>query len=236
MSIIGIIPARGGSLRVPGKNVLLLHGKPLIAYTIETALQASTLEKVLVSTDDPEIADVANKFGAQVIDRPPELATADAAIDDSLRHVVRHLEQEEGFATDIVVAMHANNPVRKHGEIDRVVARLKATPWATAIATAYKVSQRPEWSKVVVDEKTMEIRPAMDPGANYRMQDLPNRYLLDGSSIALRTEVLKRTAGDRRVHAYLGERVVIVVHEAKYATEIDEAEDVGLAEYHLSQC
>ena len=214
----------------------MLHGKPLIAYTIETALQAASLDKVLVSTDDAEIAEVANRFGAQVIDRPSELATADAPIDDSLRHVVNHLKQKEGFTTDIVVAMHANNPVRKKGEIDQVVSRLKATPWATAIATAYKVTQRPEWSKLVVDQRTMEIKPAMDPGANYRIQDLPDRYLLDGSNIALRTEVLERTAGDRRVHAYLGERVVILVHETKYATEIDEAEDVGLAEYYLSQC
>lgn len=235
MSVIGVIPARGGSQRLPGKNLLPVLGKPLVAYTIEVALQASSLDRVLVSTDHPRIAEVAKSFGAEVVIRPKELATADAPIDDSLRHVVKNLKANGGSAPEIVVLMQANNPVRKKGEVDEVVSKLTAAPWATAVATAYKISERPEWAKRIVDRETMEIRPFSDPGTNFRMQDLPDLYLLDGSVMAVRVEVLEKTAGDKRVHAYMGDRVVIMVHDSKYAVEIDDIEDVELAQFYLSR-
>lgn len=235
MRVVGVIPARGGSQRLPRKNLLRLLGKPLMLYTLEKALEAATLDRVVVSTDDDEIASIARTCGADVITRPSELATADAPIDDALRHVVRRLRTEQRFVADIVVSMQANNPVRRKGEIDEVVQRLMETSWATAVATAYRVSQRPEWSKQVIDNLTMEIRPFMDAGAKYRMQDLSDLYLLDGSVIAIRAEVLEKTAGDRRVHAYLGDRVTILVHDAKYAVELDTAQDVERAEFYLSE-
>ena len=233
MRVIGVIPARWGSERLPRKNILPIRGKPLIAFTIEMALKASLLDRVIVSTDHHHIAETAKIFGAEVVMRPEELADAKSPIDDALRHVVRHLMEEEHFYGDIVVSMHAKVPVRKAGEIDQLVRRLEATPWATAIATARKVSQRPEWAKILIDEGTLEIRPFMDAGTSYRMQDLPDLYLLDGSIIAVRADVLQKTTGDRRVHAYLGDRVIIEVHDPMYAVEIDELKDVRLAEFYL---
>lgn len=232
--VVGIIPARGGSQRLPAKNVLPLCGKPLIAYTIEAALQSTKLDRFIVSTDDPEIGEVASHLGAEVVVRPKELATLEAPIDDSLRHVVSFLEEKENFLPGIVVLMQANNPIRKKGEIDAVLNKLIGVPWATAVGTAYKVKQRPEWAKLLISEETMEIRPFLDAGVAYRIQDLPDLYLLDGSVLAVRADVLKKTAGDRRVHAYLGDRVVIEVHERMYATEIDEWEDLKLAECFLT--
>jgi len=232
--VIGVIPARWGSERLPGKNFLPIRGKPLIAYTIEMALKASALERVFVSTDHPDIAEAGKTFGAEVVMRPEELASAESPIDDALRHVVDLLRGKERLYSDIVVSMQANVPLRKDGEIDQLVQKLEATPWATAIATARKVSQRPEWAKVLISEETMEIRPFMDAGTKYRMQDFGDLYLFDGSIIAVRTEVLEKTAGDRRVHAYLGERVIIEVHDPMYALEVDELEDLRLAEFYLS--
>ncbi len=197
------------------------------------ALRATMLKRIIVSTDHPDIANVAKMFGTEVVMRPQELATAESPIDDTLRHVMTYLRTEEGFHTDFIVSMQANMPVRKDGEIDRLVQRLEQTPWATAVATAYKISQRPEWAKLVVNKDTMEIRPFIDAGTSYRMQDLPDLYLLDGSIVVVRAEVLQKAAGDRRVHAYLGDRVVIEVHETMYAVEIDEPEDVSLAEFYL---
>lgn len=233
MGVIGVIPARGGSQRLPDKNLLPILGRPLVAYTIEAALRATTLDRVVVSTDHSKIADIAKNVGAEVVMRPEKLATAEAPIDDSVRHVVRHLEANDGFLTEIAVLMQANNPVRKKGEIDEVVHKLMRTPWATAVATAYKVSQRPEWAKILSNEETKEIRPFMDAGISYRIQDLPELYLLDGSVIAVRADVLQKTTGDRRVHAYLGGRVIIEVHNRMYAVEVDELEDGRLAEFHL---
>src|SRR5207249_5977586 len=83
MSSIGVIAARGGSLRFPRKNVLPLAGIPVIAHTIQAARQATVLDRVIVSTDDPEIADVSKAFGAEVIERPADLARDDSPIDDA---------------------------------------------------------------------------------------------------------------------------------------------------------
>lgn len=233
MVVIGVIPARGGSLRMPGKNIAPILSKPLIAYTIEKAKEARRLDRVIVSTDHEGIAAVARRLGAETIARPSELATADAPLDDSLRHAVTYLKESEGLRVDVVVSLQANNPVRKEGEIDEVVARLQQHTWATSVATAYKINQRPEWAKKIINNETMEIVPYMNAGENYRHQDLPPLYLLDGSIIAVRVSVLEQTTGDRRVHAYLGERVSVVVHDRKFATEIDEPDDMKIAEFYL---
>ncbi|MBI2936087.1 MAG: NTP transferase domain-containing protein, partial [Chloroflexi bacterium] len=87
MQALAIIPARGGSKRLPRKNLLLLGGKPLVAHTIEHALQASSVQRTIVSTEDAEIATVAERFGAQVILRPPELASDTATSESALLHV-----------------------------------------------------------------------------------------------------------------------------------------------------
>lgn len=231
---IGVIPARGGSERLPGKNTRVIAGRPLIAYTIEAARRAEALDAVIVSTDDEAIARVAAEYGAKIVRRPPELARSDSPIDDAMRHASDQTERHGGPPVDIVVCMQANVPVRKAGEIDQVVGRLRATPWATAVATAYRVQQRPEWMKRIKDPASMEVEPFMDAGTAYRTQDLQDLFLLDGAVVAVRADVLRRTAGDRRVHAYMGERVLIVEHDPKYAIEVDEEADVELAEFFLS--
>ncbi|MFH1623367.1 MAG: acylneuraminate cytidylyltransferase family protein, partial [Candidatus Aenigmatarchaeota archaeon] len=104
MDIFGIIPARGGSKRLPDKNILPLAGKPMIAWTIEAALKSRLLTKVCVSTDDANIAAVARQSGALVVDRPAELATDDAPIEAALRHAVKTL----GGKPEIIVWLHAN--------------------------------------------------------------------------------------------------------------------------------
>lgn len=232
---VGVIPARGGSERLPGKNIRLIAGKPLITYTIEAATQAACLSEVIVSTDDEQIARVATEYGSRVVLRPAELARADSPVDDALRHAGDHAQRHEDTPIDIVVFMQANVPVRKDGEIDEVVAKLRATPWATAVATGYRVQQRPEWMKRIMDRATMEIEPLMDAGTAYRTQDLPDLYLLDGAIVAVRTDVLRETVGDRRVHAYMGNRVVIVEHDPKYAVEVDEEADIEFAGFLLTR-
>jgi CMP-N,N'-diacetyllegionaminic acid synthase len=232
---IGLIPARGGSERLPGKNTRVIAGKPLLAYTIAAARRASSLSDVIVSTEDEKIAGLAREYGSRVIVRPAELARSDSPIDDAMRHACDEAQRDDKTPIDVVVCMQANVPVRKDGEIDEVVTRLRATPWATAVATGYSVHQRPEWMKRIKDRATMEIEPFVDAGTAYRTQDLPDLYLLDGAVIAVRADVLRRTAGDRRVHAYMGERVLIVPHDPKYAVEVDEEIDVELAEFFLAR-
>jgi len=232
MGVLCVVPARGGSLRAPGKNIRPLAGRPLMAYSIGAALESSLADMVVVSTDDAGIAGVARSLGVRVVDRPPELASHDAALDDALRHAVMHLEESDGFKADIVVSLQANVPVRKPGEIDAAIEKLRGTPEATAVVTVYKVDQRPEWMKKM-DPETGRLMPHMEPTAAFRMQDLPPLYLLDGAIVAVRTEVLMSTVGDRTAHAWFGERVHALEHDRRYAIEIDEPDDFEFAECFL---
>ncbi|HAK89658.1 MAG: hypothetical protein A2X55_04705 [Nitrospirae bacterium GWB2_47_37] len=232
MNVLCVIPARGGSKRVLNKNIRILCGKPLIAYTIEKALESKLCNKVVVSTDDAEIAKASKKFGADIIMRPDDIALDTSPIDDALRHAVKSLEKKDGFRCDIVVLLQANVPVRKAGEIDEVIRKLMETKDATAVVTGYTIDQRPEWMKTI-DADTGVIKPFMELTNLYRKQDLPELYLLDGSIIAVRTKALIETEGINRIHSYLGDRVYPCIHDSKYAVEIDEVKDMELAEYYL---
>lgn len=223
---IGIIPARGGSERLKDKNTMPLCGKPLIAYTIEAALQAETLDRVIVSTDSEQIAEVAAICGAEVIRRPTELATATAPIDEAMRHVITYLADVEGYRPDIAVLMQANIPIRAQGVIDQVVAKLIETG-AETVSTAYEINQRPEWMKRLIDDRAV---PHMPPSKQYRMQDFEKLYLIDGAVAAIRMDTLTQTRGDTKVHAFMGQDIRLVLHDRIYAVEVDDQDDLWLAE------
>ena len=117
--------------------------------------------------------------------------------------------------------LQADAPIRKDGEIDEVVSRLINDNEITGAATAHAVEQRPEWVKRI-DSKTGLAKPFMEPTNLYRKQDLPELYFLDGAVVAVRKNVLMETEGVRKAHGYMGDRVSIVAHEAKYAAQIEE--------------
>lgn len=228
MNAIGIIPARGGSKGLPGKNIKMLFGKPMIAWIIEAALEAETLKKVIVSTDSDDIAEISRHYGAEVIMRPPEIAGDEAAIEDSLRHVVTTLETQQDFHPDIVVMMQANVPVRKPGFIDEVVRKLDQSQHS-AVVSVFSVNQRPEWMKKVEDGKLV---PYMHCEV-YRRQQLPELFLLDGAVEALRRETLMATAGRSGVHLYMGDNVGFCAEERIYSMDVDSIEDFDIAEAAL---
>jgi N-acylneuraminate cytidylyltransferase len=116
---LAIIPARGGSKGIPRKNINYIAGKPLIAWSIEQALSSNTIDRVVVSTDDHEIANIALKFGADVpFIRPAELANDTAATEPSLLHALEWLAENERYYPDNVVLLQATSPVRKSTTID----------------------------------------------------------------------------------------------------------------------
>jgi CMP-N-acetylneuraminic acid synthetase len=205
---------------------MTLCGKPLIAYTLEAAQKAKSLDRVIVSTDSKEIAKVAEKWEIEVLMRPAELATATSPIDDSLRHVVSHLGETEGYQTDIVVLMQANLPIRADGVIDKVVETMFKTG-ADSVATAYEVNQRPEWMKRLISNRAV---PYMEPSSSYRAQDLETLYLIDGAAAAIVTKTLMETRGNKTVHAYLGNDVRLVIQDRIYSVEIDDESDLKIAE------
>ena len=226
MNILGVIPARGGSKGIPNKNVQLLFGEPVIAYTIIAAQRSNLITRLVVSTEDKEITEVSHRYAVEVIPRSVELAADDSPIEEALRHSVTYLREKEGYKPDIVVQMQANVPVRKQGMIDAVIEKL-INSGADSVVSIYEVDQRPEIMKRL---KGGRLFPRYKLTKGYRRQDFLKLYLLDGAVLATKTEVLFATTGDRRVHAYLGDDVRGVIQEKFYVVEIDTPEDLILAE------
>ena len=137
--VVAIIPARGGSKGLPRKNIRMLAGKPLIAYPIEAAKKSPLIQRVIVSTDDQEIATVAKQYGAEVpFLRPPELATDDATTESVLRHAVVWLEEHEKISVDIVVFLQPTDIFRKSWMIKEVIQRLLDDPQLDSAFVAYE--------------------------------------------------------------------------------------------------
>lgn len=113
--ILGLIPARGGSKGVPGKNIKMIHGKPLIVWSIEKALRSNKLDKVVVSTDSDEIAEISRNAGAIVLKRPDDLATDTASTQDVMVHALNN------FPADILVLLQPTSPYRSDGLIDECI-------------------------------------------------------------------------------------------------------------------
>lgn len=113
--VLGVIPARGGSKGIPRKNIRPIAGRPLVAWTIEAAAASRLLTRFVVSTEDEEIAQVAGRYGAPVLRRPPELATDEASTLAVLQHAL------EQMPADVVVVLHPTSPIRREGLIDRCI-------------------------------------------------------------------------------------------------------------------
>ena len=233
---LGIIAARRNSERFSSKHHARILGKPMFAYALEAALRASIVDRLVVSSDDPEIATLARQYDVEFVERPRELAQATSAIDDAYRHVCDVLLNRDGFQPALVVGMQGNVPVRKEGQIDELIRHFDEQPGATAICTAQEVRFRPEWAKVIVDGSTGEAASYLSEDKGFRTQDYPELYVLDGAVCGVRRETLRATAGDRTTHAWLGNRLHLLVQdEPMYSLEIDYPDQLPLAEYYLER-
>jgi CMP-N,N'-diacetyllegionaminic acid synthase len=160
-SVVGFVPARSGSERVPGKNVRPLAGHPLIAYAIETALQSGVFDRVVVSTDSEEIADVARWYGAEVpFLRPPGFATATSPDIEWLAFTLPRLDA----SYDLFALIRCTNPFRGPDAVRRGLDQLLATPEAESLRAVERVKQHPgKMWLLAEDGRTM--RPLLDQSA-----------------------------------------------------------------------
>lgn len=144
-NIVGIIPARGGSVGVPLKNIRKLGGIPLIAHTIKAAIESQALDRIIVSTDHDEIAHISKKFGAEVpFKRPPKISE-DVETELVLQHAVEFLEKND-TKVDAIVLLQPTSPFRTKDTIRKCVERFKNTPQADSIVTVNNIEGfRPEW-------------------------------------------------------------------------------------------
>ena len=222
-SVLGIIPARGGSKGIPKKNICLLADKPLLAYTIEAALNSKTLSKVLVSTDSEEIAKVALSYGAEVVQRPEELANDKTLVLPVIKHALKQIE--EGFIPDKVVTLQPTSPLRLSSHIDEAV-NLLSSEW-DAVVSISEVQLSPYKMYHKEGEKLFPFVQYPDQGMP--RQQLPKVYRDSGAIYVTWHHVLveKNTMRGDNIRAYY--------IDPKYAIDIDNMIDLKLAEILLNK-
>lgn len=193
-TVLALIPARGGSKGIPRKNILPILGKPLIAYSILQALESKRIQRVIVSTDDEEIAAVSREWGADVpFLRPAEFARDLSPDIDAFRHALQWLAEHEGYRPDIVVHLRAPGPVRRVELIDQVVDLLAAHPEADAVRSVRPALQTPYKMWHVTPEGTLEplLRiPGMPDCQSVPRQMLPAVYWQCGYVDAVRPRAI----------------------------------------------
>jgi N-acylneuraminate cytidylyltransferase len=123
--MITIIPARGGSKGIPRKNILPIAGQPLISYSIKQAKKTSHVERTIVSTDDQEIATIAQNYGAEVIMRPAEISGDTASSESALIHALDYLKHTEDYEPDLVVFLQCTSPLRKDDDIEKAIIQFQ---------------------------------------------------------------------------------------------------------------
>jgi len=183
---LGIILARGGSQGVPRKNIRLLAGRPLIWYSLEAAQKANLVQRLIVSTDDEEIAETARSLGAEVpFMRPVELARHDTPSLPVLQHAVAYLEETEGYKPDAVVALQPTSPLRTGADIDAGITKLVETG-ADMVISVCEAEHNPYWMKRLEGDR---LENFMGEGPQYyRRQDLPPVYRLNGAVYVYRRQ------------------------------------------------
>lgn len=224
MNILGLIPARGGSKGVPRKNIRLLAGKPLLQYTAEAAAAAGRLTRVILSTDDEEIAEVGRACGVEVpFLRPAELAQDTTPTLPVAQHALRFLEAQ-GSRFDAVCLLQPTNPLRRPDDIDRAIELLESSP-ADSVVTVLAVpaEHNPYW--VYFRNEDGSLRPSLGQMAPItRRQDLPPAYHREGSVYVTRRDVVMLD------DSLYGARIVGLEIEARRSVNIDGPEDWARAE------
>lgn len=224
--VLAVIPARSGSKRLPGKNLRLLAGKPLIAYSIRDALDSGCVGRVVVSTDAEEIAAVARAWGADApFLRPAELARDETPTLSVLRHVLAELEAREGYRPELVVLLQPTSPLRGPQIIRESVSKM-ADPRVDSVVSVCLEEHSPYLLRRLVGERVvpfLDVDPLVE---GLRRQDLPPIYRLNGAVYFYRCQ---RLTGDDPY----GAEVRGVVMPAWRSVDIDREEDLLVAEVYL---
>lgn len=219
--VLAIIPARGGSKGVPGKNMRIVHGKPLIEWTIQAAKASKYIDRIVVSSDDDAIIDAARTAGADVpFKRPADLATDTATSIDVALHA---LDLLPGF--QVVVLLQPTSPLRLSMDIDAALELCQRTD-SPACASVTEAEQSPYWMFRVGERG--RLKPVLADGpAVSRRQDLPDVYVLNGAIYVADCTWLRQT------RSFLGPETVGYVMPESRSIDIDGPADLAAAESAL---
>lgn len=227
MNVLALIPARGGSKSIPRKNIRLFAGYPLIAYSIAAALAAESITRVVVSTDDEEIAAIARKYGADVpFIRPAQYAQDTTPDLPVFQHALTWLEDHEEYRADLVVQLRPTSPLRKVWHIDQAVWRLVERPDADSIRSVCVPFQNPFKMWRIMPDGFMKplIEIDMQEPYNQPRQVLPEVYWQTGYVDAAWADTILEK------NSMTGENILPLVIDAADWIDIDSPEDWSRAE------
>ncbi len=228
LNVLGIVPARAGSKGIAKKNIRKVADKPLIAYSIEAALQSKAIQRLIVSTDSPEIAKCARNYGAEIpFLRPAEISQDDTHGVEPVLHALEWLNAREGYHPDFVMLLQPTSPLRTVSDI-RSAIQLVVDKSADGVVSVTFAKQHPWWTKVLNEDGTLTDFIKSDLSST-RRQDLTPLYVLNGAIYLARTEVIltHQTFFTSRTYAY--------VMPAERSIDIDTSWDLYLADLILRE-
>ena len=227
MNLLAIIPARKGSKGILDKNIAVVGGKPLIRWTIECALASPSIERVLVTTDSKEIANIAVEAGADVpFMRPPELARDDTPGIEPILHAVKWIRDNEGLTPRYVVVLQPTSPLRAPEDIEAALA-LAVRRDGDAVVSVVTAERHPYWMKILEpDERMSNFMSGKE--IPFRRQDLPDVYALNGAIYLARTGFLLREGG------WYSDETYGYVMPVERSLDVDTPWDLDLADMVLS--
>lgn len=224
-SIIAIIPARGGSKGIPQKNIKLLGEKPLIAYTIEEALKSKYLDHIFVSTEDQKIAEISQKYGSEVIERPSALSEDTSKTVDAILHAVEYLENKD-IQPQIVVLLQPTSPLRNAEDIDAAI-KLYLDNDCDSVISVCEPDHSPFWCFTFNGEY---LQPLFDEKYdNTRRQDLPRVFMPNGAIYVSSPESIRRLKG------FIGNKVIPYCMQPERSIDIDTPLDFTIAEVLINR-
>lgn len=220
--ILAIIPARGGSKRVPKKNVKLLGGKPLIAWAIDEAKKSQTIDKIIVSSDCLDILEVSKKYGADTVMRPIEISQDHSSSIDAVRHVLSVL-RKDNFSPDIIVILQPTTPFRDSEDIRLAILKFMESGRSSLVAMK---EFKPYWAFKEGEDKEY-IVPMFEKFIKTRSQDLPKALISNGAMYITTPEDLEKNNG-----FFSSDTIPFIMPDIK-SIDIDTELDFSFAEFLL---
>ena len=229
-NIVAVIPARSGSKGVPDKNIKLLAGYPLIAYSIAAARLAKNVDRVIVSTDSELYANIARKYGAEVPFLRPDAISGDNSTDyDFIKHTLSWMQDNEGLQPDYLLHLRPTTPLREPKHIDAAIERMRQNDNATSLRSVHEMSET-AYKTVEIDRNYLKCicSGSFDlDAANQPRQVFPKTYIANGYVDIYKSSYVvknKKILGDK-VIAYVTPRIF----------EVDTIEDFDYLEYQVAK-
>ena len=227
MTVLAIIPARGGSKGVPRKNVRLLAGKPLLAHTVEAARSSERIARLIVSTDDTEIAQEARAYGAEVpFMRPAALASDTASTIAVAQHAVQTLETYGDTVFEVILLLQPTAPLRQSDDIDGALALLEDDAVDSVVSFYAAEHVHPYYMYTIEDSRPKPFMPV--PQHITRRQDFPAVYVRNGAIYAVRRTVLFEH------NSFLGPNLRAYLMPYERSINVDTEMDLRFAEFLLT--